>query len=73
MKRYLAFKGDDYYPGPGMTDFVGDFAELSQAVELLTAKYKTRQAWGTAMMWALVWDSESRKDVWGWWALPEYE
>jgi hypothetical protein len=71
MERYLAFKGDDYYPSQGMGDFVGDFARLEDAVAALTTEYKTQKAWSDSSMWAVVWDSESRADVWDNWMLPE--
>ncbi len=71
MERYLAFKGDDYYPSQGMGDFVGDFAKLEDAVAALTTKYTTQKAWNDSSMWAVVWDSESRADVWDNWMLPE--
>lgn len=33
MKRYLAFGGDQYYPGGGWDDFVGDFDSKGEAIE----------------------------------------
>lgn len=33
MKRYLAFGGDQYYPGGGWDDFVGDFDSKAEALE----------------------------------------
>lgn len=32
MKRYLLFRGDDYYPMGGMYDFEGDFDSVSEAM-----------------------------------------
>lgn len=71
MERYLAFKGDDFYPSQGMGDFVGDFAKLEDAVAALTKKYTTQKAWNDYCVWALVWDSESRSDVWDNCMLPK--
>jgi hypothetical protein len=71
MERYLAFKGDDYYPSEGMGDFVGDFAKLEDAVAALTATYTTQKDWNDSNRWAVVWDSESRADVWDNWMLPQ--
>jgi hypothetical protein len=71
MRRYLAFSGEIYYPSQGMDDFVGDFDNLEEAVEALTAENKTQEAWGDDGSYALVWDSATREDVWDIWALPE--
>jgi hypothetical protein len=70
MKQYLAFKGDCNYPSQGMGDFVGDFANLEDAIASLTTDNKTQKAWSDDYKWAVVWDSESRADVWDNWMLP---
>lgn len=62
MKRYLAFKGEVYYPRRGMGDFAGDFSTLAEAVEALTQHVFIEFEEGS--MWALVWDSEQRCNVW---------
>lgn len=31
MKRYLAFRGEDYYALGGWHDFIGDYEDLEQA------------------------------------------
>lgn len=71
VQRYLAFKGDCYYPSKGMGDFVGDFAKLEDAIAALTADHKTQKAWSDDDRWATVWDSEIRADVWDNRMLPE--
>ncbi len=70
MQQYLAFKGDCYYPSQGMGDFVGDFAKLEDAITALTTDNTTQKAWSDDCKWAVVWDSESRADVWDNWMLP---
>jgi hypothetical protein len=32
VNRFLAFAFDDYYPGGGSADFVGDFASMKKAI-----------------------------------------
>jgi hypothetical protein len=71
MQRYLAFKGQRYYPSQGMGDFFGDFAKLEDAISALTSCHKTQEAWNDCCEWAVVWDSEIRAQVWDNWMLPE--
>lgn len=67
MKRYFAFKGEVYYPSKGMEDFVGDFENLEDAIVALTVDHKTQKAWSNNSEWAVVWDSDSRENVWDNW------
>ena len=70
MKQYLAFKGDCYYPCGGMYDFVGDFANLDDAIAALTTKNKTQKTWDYDNQWSHVWDSQSQGIVWTTGMLP---
>jgi hypothetical protein len=71
MKRYFAFMGDTYYPCGGMSDFVGDFANLEDAIAALTMDHKTLKSWGDNYTWGIVWDSEIRTNVWDETMLPK--
>ena len=71
LKRFLAFRGDQYYPSSGMGDFVGDFDTQEEAIGLLTADRPTYLSWGHK--WGVVWDSETRSDVWDDYMLPSNE
>ena len=65
MKRYFAFYGDIYYPSGGMSDFVGDFDSLEEAVEAIKTEhhnYRANDILGD-FDWGEVWDSEKRIEV----------
>lgn len=59
MKRYLAFKGDVYYPGRGMSDFVGDFDTEEEAIDAVVPDADDE----FCLIWVHVWDSELRAPV----------
>lgn len=40
MKRYLAFAFPTYYPGGGMTDFIGSYDTVDDAKQAVTANIK---------------------------------
>lgn len=40
MKRYLAFKGERFYPNGGWYDFFGDFGTIREAENALTEEGK---------------------------------
>lgn len=80
MKRFLAFQGENYYPGGGWDDFSGDFDTADGAVACLEAEESGRVAnalnatFGArkiyvsyeslARNWAHVIDSETGAEVW---------
>lgn len=67
MKRYFLFEYDDYYPGGGMNDFVGDFDTIEEALSRYTVKPDGRYSrWfkgdyevGNIQLW----DSRWRKEI----------
>jgi hypothetical protein len=65
MKNYLAFYGDDYYPLPGMGDFVGDFDTKEEAIEAINDAHKKNRkddlVWEWA--WGRVWSCKDRIEV----------
>lgn len=72
MKRYLAFKGDTYYPSQGMGDFYGDYDTKEEAVESLLRSDEDAhlwEYWETNLHYGVVWDSETKYDVWDHWFL----
>ena len=76
MKRYLAFKGDVYYPSRGMRDFVGDFDSPEEAIKtLLTSDEDAHlwEYWEENLNYAVVWDSEDKCDVWDHYELENQE
>lgn len=56
MKRYLVFRGDDYYPSGGFKDFKASYDTLEEAVE--SAKSSSGD-------WAHVVDVQHGEMVWG--------
>jgi hypothetical protein len=52
LKRFLAFGGDNYYPGGGWDDFIGDYDTIEQA-----------EAAGKHCDWHHVVDSEIGKNL----------
>lgn len=75
MKRFLAFQGENYYPGGGWDDFAGDYDIAEEAVAVIQAEesarvardmasgfYTKRSPW--ASNWAHVIDSETGVEVW---------
>jgi len=69
LKRYLSFFGHEYHPLQGMEDFVGDHDTIEQAIEAVEKALRedpwpgqTSDPWDNR--WGIVWDSESRADVW---------
>ena len=52
MKRYLLFRGDDYYPAGGWNDFEGDYSCLEDAIRA-----------GRRADWFHVVDSETWEEV----------
>jgi hypothetical protein len=57
MKRFLVFKGDNYYPQGGMNDFYLDCDTLEESILTVTLcdDYDT---------WIHIYDTESRTIVW---------
>lgn len=54
MKRYLVFKGSDYYPNGGWEDFSGDFDTIEEAREAATTnRYE----------WSHIIDTTTKKEV----------
>jgi hypothetical protein len=41
MKPYLLWAGDNYYPGAGLSDYVGDFDTLEEAEAYGRRTYET--------------------------------
>jgi hypothetical protein len=74
LKRYLAFHGETFYPEQGMGNFVGDFDDMTEAVnhvnalEVAECRYYDKENpdanWKYAHRWGCVWDSEIRKNAW---------
>lgn len=60
MKRYLVFKGENYYPSKGMGDWVCDFDSLEEAIESAKILFNA----DPYFTWALVYDGLNRMDVW---------
>ena len=61
MKRFWIFSGATYYPGGGMTDFVGHKDTLGEAEELAFSQYVEnggKSDDGFHLAWAHVFDSE---------------
>lgn len=79
MKRYLAFKGDIYYPLWAMEDFIGDFDTIEESLKAIdkalladttvfeleeyTEKELIESEWNGGLIWAVVYDTEERKNV----------
>lgn len=61
MKRYLAFKGDTYYPGGGWDDFFGAFDSVVEARKAIKATQLTKTQ-GEYEWWHVV-DTETMKEV----------
>lgn len=59
MKRFLTFRGQNYYPGGGWSDFAGDADSLEEAIKI--AKRPHAQNW--AIDWWHVIDSETGEEV----------
>ncbi len=64
MQRFLAFRGDLYYPCEGMKDFIGDYATVDDAMAAINdppGKRYYGPPYGCE--WFMVWDSETREEV----------
>jgi hypothetical protein len=59
MKRYLIFRGEQYYPSPGMQDFLTDADTINEAIDLLRAERDEDD-----FDWAHIYDTEQREIVW---------
>lgn len=66
MKRYLAFKGDDYYPSGGFEDFFGEYDNLEDAVSELedSQKNTNRGPKPWYFEWAHIYDTELGEIIW---------
>lgn len=66
MKRFFAFYGENHSAQGGMSDFIGDFDDLEEAIHFIREKDKNEvlnyRNW--EISWGEVWDSEDRKFVW---------
>lgn len=60
MKRFLAFYGNHYYPIGGMSDFIGSFDTVKEAVDNINFKHEKSGDTDDLgkYTWAHVWDSE---------------
>lgn len=61
MKRFLVFKGNNYYPCGGMDDFKGDYDSLKEAVFNVTQLLVVE---GYEYTWGHIYDTELRQEVW---------
>ena len=65
MKRYLCFYSDNYYPGGGMNDFVGDYNNINECKKEIEIKHKENRPddieWEWA--WKQIWDSKEREFI----------
>jgi hypothetical protein len=52
MKRYLAFYGDNYYPGGGMNDFIGSYDSYDNAIQSLEEAHKKNRPDDLSWEWA---------------------
>jgi len=64
MKKYLAFYGATYYPSRGMGDFVGDYDTVDEAIEAIEKENQLKDDGEWILVWAVIWDSETRADIW---------
>jgi hypothetical protein len=70
IKQFLAFYGYDYYPGGGMSDFIGSFDSKEEAIKSIFEKNDKdhpKEEYGEDNwnnMWGHVWCSEEKKIVW---------
>jgi hypothetical protein len=53
MNRFLAFVGDEYYPGRHLGDFFGDFAAADDAIR------EMQPAIADPLKWACILDTET--------------
>jgi hypothetical protein len=53
MKRFLLFKGDNYYPSGGMDDFQGDFDTREEALQ-------AAGTWDRSWQWVQIYDCQTR-------------
>lgn len=60
MKRYILFAGDEFYPNGGMGDFVEDFDNKSNALDLIE---RLKKDFGDWFDWFHVYDTEKMKMV----------
>ena len=62
MRRYLIFKGDDYYPKGGMDDFVIDYETIGECKIYINFMYKkwTKEV---SDLWVQIYDTEDMKEV----------
>ncbi len=78
MKRYLLFRGRDYYPSGGIDDLVADFDTLDESVTACRKDvtkdfddykdmYERESEYFEYQMdysWGYVYDTETRQKVW---------
>lgn len=60
MKRYLLFAGDKFYPNGGMGDFVMDFNNKSDALDLIK---RLKNDFGVWFDWFHIYDAEKMETV----------
>jgi len=59
MKRYLVFRGEQFYASPGMYDFLIDADSINEAINLLRVEREDDN-----FDWAHIYDTKTREIVW---------
>jgi hypothetical protein len=68
MKQYLAFFGETYYPLGGMTDLIGDYDSVEDAIQAIHdahKKYDIHSHGWNGHVWCHVYDTQKHDFVYG--------
>ena len=68
MKQFLAFFGETFYPKGGMSDLIGEFDTLEEAIQAITDAHREHDihnhGWD-GHVWCHVYDIENRAFIYG--------